>query len=146
MIDIINRWTRAILRHSETADTIGTAVLEAYAGGADLRDADLSGADLRDADLRDADLSGAVLSGAVLSGAVLSGAKQYICRIQGSRHEINAIDDDVMVGCQRHRLSYWMDHYAGIGKMAGYTPDQIAEYGLHLKHIAAVLQVRQAVG
>ena len=118
MIDIINRWTGAILRHSETATTIAEAVLEACKSGADLRDADLRGADL-------------------------SGADQYVIRIQGSRHEINAINDDVHVGCIRQNLSRWLEVFEAIGKEQGYTAAQIAEYGLHLKHIEAILALRK---
>jgi uncharacterized protein YjbI with pentapeptide repeats len=98
--DIVHRYTAAVLYHSETADSIAAAVIEAaekranlrganlrdaYLGGADLgganlRDANLGGAnlggaDLRDAYLGDADLGGANLRGANLGGADLGGAK-----------------------------------------------------------------------
>ena len=48
MIDILNRYKRVVLYHSETAQTIADAVLEAHAAHADLRCADLRCADLRD--------------------------------------------------------------------------------------------------
>ena len=54
-MDILSRWTGAILHHSETANTIAEAVLEAYERGAVLSDADLSGANLLGADLRGAE-------------------------------------------------------------------------------------------
>jgi hypothetical protein len=75
-IDILNRWTRAVIYHSETATTIAEAVIEARANlsRANLSGADLSGADLSRADLSRADLSGANLSGANLSRANLSRA------------------------------------------------------------------------
>ena len=72
--DIRNRWTGAILYHSETANSIATAVVDAGKSRADLSGADLSGADLSGADLRRAILRRAILSGADLSGADLSGA------------------------------------------------------------------------
>ena len=62
--DILNRWTRAIAYHSESASDVRAAVLEAINSGADLREADLSGAYL----------SGAYLRGAYLRGADLRGA------------------------------------------------------------------------
>ena len=194
MIDILNRWTGAVLRHSETADTIAEAVADAMASGAslsganlsganlraanlraaDLSDANLSGANLSDANLSGADLSGANLSGASLSGANLRGAdlraadlsgadlrgadlsgadlrganlsdaKQFIIRIQGSRHEINAIDDDVRIGCKRMPIAVWLESFADIWTAEGYTGQQVAEYGMHLRHIAALLKTRQA--
>ena len=109
MIDIINRWTDAIMRHSETADTIAQAVMEAIKGGANLRD-----------------------------------AKQYVIRIQGSRHEINVIDRDVRIGCKRMTLDEWLTEFEAIGEEQGYTPQQIAEYGAHLRHIAALIQMRES--
>ena len=69
-IDILDRWTRAVLYHSENASDIRAAVLQAIKAGANLSDANLSGANLSGANL-----SGAYLSGADLSGAHLSGAE-----------------------------------------------------------------------
>jgi hypothetical protein len=79
LIEILNRYTKAVLYTSATADTIAAAVLEtrtrgADLGGAYLSGADLSGADLGGAYLRGADLSGAYLRGADLRGAYLRGA------------------------------------------------------------------------
>ena len=84
MIDILHRYTRAVLYTSATATEIAAAVVEASNAranlsganlrGANLRGADLSGANLSGADLSGANLSGAYLSRAYLSGAYLSGA------------------------------------------------------------------------
>ncbi len=75
MIEILNRWTRAQIFKSETAQTILEAVLEANLYGANLGGADLGGAKLGGADLGGADLGGADLYGANLYGANLSSAK-----------------------------------------------------------------------
>jgi Pentapeptide repeats (8 copies) len=82
MYDIVNRWTRSVLYHSETGSDVSWAAREALAGGADLsgaflRNADLSGAVLRGAVLSGADLRNAVLRGADLSGAVLPGGERW---------------------------------------------------------------------
>jgi hypothetical protein len=74
MIDILNRWTRAVVYHSESAQTIAEAVAEAVERRANLSEANLSGAYLSGANLSGANLSGAYLSGANLSGANLSRA------------------------------------------------------------------------
>ena len=97
--------------------------------------------DINRADLREADLCRANLHGADLHGADLH-AKQYILRIQGSRHEINVIDSDVRIGCKRYSLNHWLKLFASIGESEGYTPAQITEYGLHLSHIKALLDAR----
>ena len=73
MIEIIHRYTRAVIYRSE-ADTIGAAAKEALASRAVLMGAVLTDAVLRGADLRGADLTGAVLRGAVLTYADLRGA------------------------------------------------------------------------
>src|SRR5438552_1397820 len=72
--EIVNRWTRAVIFSSATAEDISQAVLEAHKSGAVLRGAVLSGAVLRGAVLSGAVLRDAVLRGAVLRGAVLRGA------------------------------------------------------------------------
>ena len=43
MIEILNRWTRAVIYRSETADSIAAAVEEAMKSGSDLSGSDLSG-------------------------------------------------------------------------------------------------------
>jgi hypothetical protein len=111
--------------------------------GANLRGADLRGADLRDADLRDADLRDADLRGADLRDAYLDQCKQYIAFIRGSRHSIVVIDDDIRIGCQRMTLGEWLDKFESVGREAGYTEQQITEYGIYLKAIRDVLEVRK---
>ena len=138
MIEILNRWTRAVVYQSESAQTIAEAVIDARKSGADLREANLCGANLRRADL-----SGADLCGANLCRAYLHEAKQIILRIQGSQHEITAINDDIRIGCLRRTLADWLAQFEAIGQAQHYTPNQIAEYGMHLRHIGAVLQLKQ---
>ena len=125
------------------ADTLSGADLS----GADLSWADLRGADLRGADLRGADLSWADLRGADLRGADLRGAdlraKQYLCQIHASRHGIVAIDDDVRIGCERKPLAEWLETFEAVGRENKYTEAEIAEYGIWLRAIAAVLAARR---
>jgi hypothetical protein len=125
--DILNRWTGAVVFHSETAATRGEAAEEAVRSRADLSGADLSGAYLSRADL----------SGADLSGADLSDLK--ILQVAGSRDFIVALSApegvEVRVGCQHHSLTHWLEHYKAIGRANGYGDDEIAEYGLHLGYV-----------
>ena len=107
-----------------------------------LRAANLFGADLRGADLSGANLFGANLFGADLRWANLS-CKQYICQIHASRHAIVAIDDDVRIGCERKPLAEWLETYKAVGEENKYTEAEIAEYGIWLKAIAAVLVARR---
>jgi len=108
-----------------------------------LRGADLRGADLRDADLQGADLRGADLQGADLRWAYLGECKQYVAVIKASRNSIVAIDDDIRIGCQRMTLAEWLEQFEAVGREAGYTQQQIAEYGIYLKAIRDVLEVRK---
>ncbi len=130
------------------ADLQGAYLRGAYLRGADLRDADLQGAYLRGADLRGAYLRGADLRDADLQGAYLRGAylhqcKQYVAVIPGSRHSIGVIDDDIRIGCQRMTLAEWLERFEAVGREAGYTEPQIAEYGIYLKAIRDVLEARK---
>jgi uncharacterized protein YjbI with pentapeptide repeats len=105
-IEIMSRWTGAVLYATEVDDTdeyaIRTAVVRAvahgayltganlrgaYLRGANLSGANLRGANLRGADLRDADLSGAYLRGANLSGANLRGANLRGADLRDAKYE-----------------------------------------------------------
>jgi hypothetical protein len=74
MIQIIHRYTSAVLFESATSTTVKTALIEAVGEGANLRGANLEGANLKDAYLRGAYLRGANLEGANLKDAYLRGA------------------------------------------------------------------------
>jgi len=163
MTEIIHRYTRSVLYTSASASAIAEAMREAVnvgadlrganlrdadlrganLGGADLRDADLRGANLRGADLGDANLYGADLGGANLGGANLGDAKQRVVKIQGSRHEIVAIDESVRIGCLCHPIAKWIKSFDRLGALEGYTAAEITEYGAHLAHIAAVLKMER---
>ena len=86
-MDILNRWTRAVL-FSADVGSFGAAITAAIEAGADLRDANLTGADLHDANLRAANLRDANLTGADLTGADLTGAD-----LTGVRDDLFAVLD-----------------------------------------------------
>ena len=108
-----------------------------------LRGADLRVADLRGANLQGANLGVADLRGADLRWADLAQCKQYIAVIRGSRHSIVVIDDDIRIGCQRMNLAEWLEQFEVVGRAAEYTEPQIAEYGIYLKAIRDVLEVKK---
>jgi hypothetical protein len=141
------RWADLRVANLSEAD-----LSEADLSWADLSEANLRGANLLGADLHEADLSGADLSGADLSGADLRwadlrwadlSAKQYACQIHASRHAIVAIDDDVRIGCRRRPLAEWLETFEAVGRVNKYTETEIAEYGIYLKAIRDVLEVRK---
>ena len=117
---ILHRYTDAVLYASETADSIASAVLEAIKNGADL--------------------SGAYLNRADLSGANLSGANldAWSMVIPASRHVITAYPDRVQIGCHSREIDSWLKIYERVGREEGYTAEQIAEYGEHLRRIKAL--------
>ena len=137
--DIMDRWTRAVVYSSATATNVKEATAEAVTGGADLSGANLSEANLGGANLIGANLSGAYLSGANLIGANLGDLK--ILQVGGSVHFIVALSTpdglELRIGCHHKPLVEWLKHYRAIGKVNGYTPAQITEYGAHLKYVAA---------
>jgi hypothetical protein len=164
VIEILNRYTKAVLYTSATADTIAAAVLEtrtrgADLGGADLRGADLRGADLRGADLRGAYLRGAYLRGADLSGAYLGGADLSRADLSGAylRGAVGLLPDGIVplqilgtkhfiivrspgmitIGCKHHEIAWWREHAVALGKTENYTPAQITEYAAHIEYCAA---------
>jgi len=84
MIEILHRYTKAVLKTVDSNSLSGADLRSANLSGADLRSADLRSANLRSADLRSADLSGANLSGANLRGADLSDADLIGANLSGA--------------------------------------------------------------
>ena len=129
MIEILNRYTKAVLYTSATADTIAAAVLETRTRGADL-----GGAYLRGADLSGADLSGAYLRGAV--GLLPDGIVPL--QILGTKHFIIVRSPGMItIGCKHHEIAWWREHAVALGKTENYTPAQITEYAAHIEYCAA---------
>jgi uncharacterized protein YjbI with pentapeptide repeats len=96
------------------ADLSDADLIGADLRGADLRGADLRGANLRGANLSDADLTGAELTGANLTGANLNGSVGNLREVRSALIElfpvtwfVEANQQIVQIGCQRHPLSYW---------------------------------------
>jgi uncharacterized protein YjbI with pentapeptide repeats len=85
VIEILHRYTSAVLYKSEKASDIREAVVEATKSGADLSGAQLSGADLSGVNLSGADLSGAQLCGADLYGANLYGVNLSGADLSGAQ-------------------------------------------------------------
>ena len=83
-IDILNRYTRAVIYHSETATTIAEAVVEAIKNRASLNDASLNGANLNGANLNGANLNRASLIGASLDDASLDDANLNGASLNGA--------------------------------------------------------------
>ena len=111
MIVIRNRFTDKLI-------TLGRANL----AGADLTQANLVGADLRGADLRGADLQGADLRNT-----------QGIHTVKLERNLIIAHASQVQIGCEKHSIDHWLEHYKDIGKKNDYTDKQIERYGKQLE-------------
>ena len=58
--------------------------------------------------------------------------------IQPSAHPISVSSrTEVSIGCKRHSIEWWLEHYAEVGAENGYTAAQIAEYGALLQAVAA---------
>jgi len=122
MIEIVNRWTLAVLYKSENAKTVAGAVKEAYLQGGDLRGADLQGANLQDANLQ------GVIG---LLGEVVP------LQISSSRHSIIICEPGyITIGCDHHPLGWWREHYQAIGRREHYTEEQIEEYRRHIEYCA----------
>jgi hypothetical protein len=131
------------LANLQGADLQGANLRDVNLRGANLREADLRDVNLQDADLRGANLREANLRYANLQGADLDQCKQYVAVIRGSRDSIVAIDDDIEVGCRRMTLAEWLERFEAVGREAGYTEQQIAEYGIYLRAIRDVLEARK---
>ena len=102
---------------------------------ADLTSADLRGVNLRKANLRNANLHCALLFDANLGDSNLEGTGLRL--FLGPRHDgiYNSQDDKLYIGCQIHKLDYWLKNYVAIGKKHEYTDKEIEAYGNWIKSL-----------
>ena len=49
--------------------------------------------------------------------------------IQGSRDYINLDGDYIHIGCQCHKIDYWLENYEDIGRSNDYSDSETTEYG-----------------
>jgi hypothetical protein len=55
-------------------------------------------------------------------------------QIQGTRHFVNVYKQfHLKVGCHEYSFEYWKKQYKTVAKNAGYTPEEIKEYGLYIE-------------
>lgn len=92
---------------------------------ANLRDANLIAAHLGGANLNKVNLTGANLTGANLTDTCIVGF--YIKKDFGYFY-----NNTVKILCEEHSLDYWLKNYKQIGKMQGYSKDDIYNYKLQL--------------
>lgn len=131
MIEILHRYTKAVLYKQETAADIAEAVIAAALSRANLIEANLSRANLSGANLSRANLSGADLSRADLSGA--AGIVPTPLQILGTRHALIVFDyGKVEIGCHHFSIQHWEAHFEAIGAKENYTAQQIEEYGEYI--------------
>ena len=63
--------------------------------------------------------------------------------IQGSVHPITVSSHtEVLIGCKKHTIGWWVDHYAEVGKGEGYTEAQIVEYGALLAAVKVWMEAK----
>ena len=117
------------------ADLSSANLRGANLNGADFRGANLRGANLTFADLRGADLTSANLRSANLNGADLRVADlpKGIYTFQGSKHQAIASYSMIRIGCENHKIEFWLENYKIIGRMANYSKDEIKDYGDFIK-------------
>ena len=71
---------------------------------------------------------------AQVSGSAWEASPLYI---QGSRHCLtHCKQGHIQIGCHCLTIGEWQERYKAIGRMEGYTPEQIEEYGLYIELFA----------
>ena len=56
--------------------------------------------------------------------------------IQPSAHAVTVSSyTEVSIGCKRHSVEWWLEHYEEVGNAEKYTDSQIDEYGIVLKFV-----------
>ena len=134
MIDIVHRYTKAVLYHSDTAQTIVGAVVEANLHGANLHGAYLYGANLRRADLHGANLHGADLYGADLP------PNYRIASLSFGGWSITATPTETRIGCERHPNEAWLSWGPYAPEIAAMHPNAVAWWTRHREAVCAVIR------
>lgn len=127
----------ATLTNSEFAatDFSGANLENANFSGSRLVGAIFRGANLTRTDLRDADLRHADLNCSNLSRANAGTARGNLLRLTGTRDSMIVVNESVVaIGCYVHSLDWWAEHYNAIGKVEGYSREEIEEYRGHLEY------------
>ena len=53
--------------------------------------------------------------------------------IHGTRHTVTTCKYGFLqIGCYSESIKWWKKHYKAVGRMEGYSKEQIAEYGLYI--------------
>ena len=81
-------------------------------------------------------LARASLEGAYLEGANLYGAKGLITFQCGQHTAYFTYNNHIMIGCEYHTISHWLENYKEIGRINGYSKSQIESYGNFIKRCA----------
>ena len=113
MIEILHRYTKAVMYRSETAETVAQAVSEAVKAKANLSGADMRGADMISADLSGANLSGADMRSANLRGADMRSADMRCADLRGIKN-IPAISAAQLVVAPEGNLIGWKKCVNGV--------------------------------
>ena len=114
MIDIVHRYTKAVLYHSDTAQTIVGAVVEANLHGANLHGADLYGADLP--------------------------PNYRIASLSFGGWSITATPTETRIGCERHPNEAWLSWGPYAPEIAAMHPNAVAWWTRHREAVCAVIR------
>ena len=124
MIEILHRYTQAVLYSCATAQTVAEAVAEANRNRANLRGADLRGADLYEANLRGADLP----DNYRLASLCFGGWGVTVTPIH------------TQIGCERHPNQSWLSWAANAPEIAAMHPNATAWWTRHREAVCAVIR------
>ena len=94
----------------------------------------------RGGEFHDGVFNGGVFRGGVFRGGVFRGGWLPL-QIQGSSLFVNIPNGiNIKIGCQEHGVDYWLKNYERIGKIKGYSDEQIAEYKLYIDLAATLIE------
>ena len=133
-IDILHRYTKAVLFHCETAQTIAKAVEEALRVSANLANANLA-----DADLANANLAGADFTGANLAGTNLSPSYKIAILCFGG-WPVTVSPMETQIGCERHPNGAWLAWAADAPEIRAMHSDASAWWARHREAVCAVIR------
>lgn len=68
-----------------------------------------------------------------------------ICTLSLNQHSVFATPTSLTIGCYKHKWEHWFKNYEKIGKLSGYTKEQIEAHYTILKLVYETLQKQQGL-
>ena len=136
--DAIVLYESRVVRRGEVRGGVvcGGEVWGGVVWGGVVRGGEVWGGEVRGGEVWGGEVRGGEVRGGVVCGGEVWGGvfEKSTFQVQGSGHFLNiSHPNHIQIGCHNHTFEYWKENFRRIGKLEGYSKEQIAEYGKYIE-------------